>query len=624
MTARLYREAVARRRTSRILALLAAAAVAERVPARAADPQPYAVTIAPTGDAAIDGALRDSSTLVSLRESAPVGPFALITRAQGDAGRFETALHSFGYYDGRAAIRIDGRAPDDPGLPDALAAKPAGSSAAITVAVERGPLFHLRHVVVDGPVPEADRAKLGIAPGDPAVASKVLAAQGNLLDSLRNSGHALATVSDPDAVETPAEHVLDITFHANPGPRVDIGAISITGEKVTNESYIRRRLLVHPGEQYDPAAIERARQDLAASGVFSSVNAGIPAQLAPDGTIPLLFTVAERLRHAVALNVSYSTDLGPAASATFTYRNVFGNAETLTFGAAITQAETGALVQAPGYNFNVAFVQPDWQRRDQSLTYNAAYLKENLYAYSRKAVLGGVTLTRKLSDVWNASVGVSGVQERVDQEGVTRSYEFVALPLGLRYDSTGPEGVFNPTHGIKGQLLVTPTEPFGGGSSFFTLIQVSGSTYINLASTEGRSVLALRGLLGTAQGATTFQIPPDQRFYAGGSGTVRGYRFQSVGPRFADYRPTGGTSVTAGTVEFRQRFGASLGAVAFVDAGQVGQSSAPFTGTLFEGAGVGARYYTSIGPIRLDVAVPLDKRRKDAILEAYIGLGQAF
>ena len=613
-----------RRRTLRRLALFAAVAAIVQPTAHAADPQPYDVTIAPTGDGAIDGALRDSSTLVSLKTSAPVGPFALVTRAQGDVTRLETALHSFGYYDGHATIRIDGKALDDPGLPDALAAKPGGSNAAVTVTVDRGDLFHLRHVTVDGPISDADRAKLGIAPGDPAVASRVLAAQDNLLTALRATGHALAKVSPPDAVETPADHVLDITFHVNPGPRVDIGAIDVDGLKVTNDSYVRRRLLVHSGELYNPATIERARQDLSASGVFSSVDASIPDHLAPDGTIPLTFTVAERLRHAVAFNVGYSTDTGPTAGATFTYRNVFGNAETLTLGAAITQAESGAEIQRPGYNFNVTFTQPDWLRRDQSLTYNAAYLKENLYAYSRDAELAGVSFSRKLSDEWSASVGLNGVQERVIQEGLTNSYSLVGVPLGLTYDSTGADGLFNPTHGIKAKLTVTPTEPFGGNTSFFTLIQLSGSTYINLAATEGRSVIALRGLVGTAQGASTFQIPPDQRFYAGGSATVRGYRYQSVGPLFPDQRPTGGTSVTAATVEYRQRFGESFGAVAFVDAGQVGQSSAPFTGTVFTGVGVGARYYTSLGPIRLDIAVPLDKRRKDEIAEAYIGLGQAF
>ena len=613
-----------RRRILRRLALFAAVGTTVQPPAHAADPQPYDVTVAPTGDSAIDGALHDSSTLISLRTSAPVGPFALVTRAQGDVARLETALHSFGYYDGHATIRIDGHAADDPTLPDALSAKPAGANAAITVSVDRGPLFHLRRVTVDGAVSDADRARLGIAPGDPAVAAKVLAAQDNLLAALRDTGHALAKVSTPDAVETPADKVLDITFHVDPGPRVDIGAIDVDGLKVTNDSYVRRRLLVHRGEPYNPGEIEKARQDLSASGVFSSVDARIPDHLAPDGTIPLTFTVTERPRHAVAFNVAYSTDTGPTAGATFTYRNVFGNAETLTLGAAITEAETGAEIKGPGYNFNATFTQPDWLRRDQSLSYNAAYLKENLYAYSRDAELAGVSLSRKLTDEWSASAGLSGVQERVTQEGLTDSYTLLGVPLGVTYDSTGPDGLFNPTHGIKAKLTVTPTEPFGGNTSFFTLIQLSGSTYINLADTEGRSVVALRGLVGTAQGATTFEIPPDQRFYAGGSATVRGYRYQSVGPLFPSQRPVGGTSVTAATVEYRQRFGESFGAVAFIDAGQVGQTSAPFTGTVFSGVGVGARYYTSLGPIRLDIAVPLNKRRKDEIAEAYVGLGQAF
>ena len=611
-------------RTFRRLALLAATAIVLRPPAHAADPQPYDVKIAPTGDTGIDGALHDSSTLISLQKSAPVGPFALVTRAEGDRDRLQTALHSFGYYDGHATIRVDDRALDDPGLPDALAAKPAGSTAAITVIVDRGPLFHLRNVVVTGPVSDADRAKLGISGGEPAIASQVLAAQGNLLDAMRSSGHPLAKVSDPDAVESPGDHVIDVTFHADPGPRVDIGAITVDGLKATNQSYVRERLLIHSGQQYDPGAIEKARQDLAAAGIFGSVSASIPDRLAPNGTIPLTFAVTERPRHAVSFNVGYSTDTGPIAGATFTYRNVFGNAETLTLGAAITQAEVGALIKRPGYNLNVTFTQPDWQRRDQTLTWNAGYLDENLYAYSRRAALAGVTLSRKLTDQITGSVGVSGVQERVEQELVFTNYELAQLPIGLTYDSTGPDGLFNPTHGIKAKLTITPTEPFGGNSSFFTLVQATGSTYVNLSSTEGRSVIAVRGTLGSAVGATTFQIPPDQRFYAGGSGTIRGYAYQAAGPQFRDYRPTGGSSLTAGTIEYRQRFGESFGAAAFVDAGQVGRSSAPFNGTLFEGVGVGARYYTSLGPIRLDVAVPLEKRRKDQILQAYIGLGQAF
>ena len=612
-----------RNRPLQRLAVLAMCAASLGPIAHAADPQPYDVSIASTGDKTIDAALKDSSSLVSLQKSAPVGPFALVTRAQDDSGRLATALHSFGYYDATVTVRVDGHALDDPGLPDELAAKPSGSRAAISVTVARGALFHLRHVVVDGAVTGAERDKLGIAPGDPAVASQVLAAQNNLLAALRADGHALAKVGQPDAVLTPADQVIDVTFHADAGPRVDIGPITITGLKVTNLRYVQNRLTVHSGEQYDPAKIDAARQDLANLGIFSAVNAAIPDHLDPAGTIPLTYTVAERARHQVSISVAYSTDLGPTIGTSFTYRNVFGNGETLTLGANLTQAETDAEVKRPGYNFPITFTQPDWFHRDQTLVYTAEYVDENLYAYSRRAVLGGVAVSRKLSNDWSASAGISGVQESVFQEGVTRNYTLAQLPLGLAYDSTGPDGLFNPTHGIKAKLQVTPTDPVAGNSSFFTLAQLTGSTYVNLAA-EGRSVIAVRGLIGSALGAGTFGLPPDQRFYAGGSGSVRGYAFQSVGPQFADYRPIGGTSVTAGTIEFRQRFGKSFGAVAFVDAGQVGQSSSPFTGTLFEGVGAGARYYTSIGPIRFDIAVPLDKRRKDQIVQAYIGLGQAF
>jgi translocation and assembly module TamA len=137
-------------------------------------------------------------------------------------------------------------------------------------------------------------------------------------------------------------------------------------------------------------------------------------------------------------------------------------------------------------------------------------------------------------------------------------------------------------------------------------------------------VLAVRGLVGSVQGATTFDIPPDQRFYGGGSATIRGYRFQSVGPRLGNNKPAGGTSIAAGTIELRQRFGESYGAVVFVDGGQVSNKATPFTGKFRTGAGIGARYYTGIGPIRADVAIPLQRQRGNDAVDFYLGLGQAF
>ncbi len=592
-------------------------------PAEAADPQPYVVALVATGNGALDAALKDSSSLLSLRTSSPVAPFGLVMRAQSDIDRLQTALRSFGYYAGHAAITIDGKPLDDPNLPGAVAALPAGTDAKVAVAVETGPLFHLRRVAIDGDVPADAIDKLGIKSGAPAVASDVLAGQTRLLTALQASGHALAKVSTPDVVLDPAAQALDVTFHAQAGPRVDIGTIAITGLKDTHESYVRRRLLLHPGEPYDPDTIEKARQDLGGAGIFSNVTANAAPALAPDGTLPITFDVQERKRHAVTFNANYSTDLGITGSAAFTYRNVFGNGESFTASAASTSG--GTAERGTGYNVSLGFVQPDWLRRDQSLSYNAAYIRENLFAYNRKAIVGSVTLSRKLTDQVIGTVGVNAEEERVFQEGINRTYTLAGLPLGLTFDSTGPDGIFNPTHGVKAAVTVTPTYSLAAPSAFFTLVTVSASTYVNLAAEEGRSVIAIHGLLGSARGASTFQLPPDQRFYAGGSGTVRGYRYQAVGPQFPlNHYPVGGVSVDAGTVEYRQRFGQSFGAAVFIDAGQVGESSAPFGGTLFAGAGVGARYYTAIGPLRVDIAVPLMKRRKDDLLELYIGLGQAF
>jgi translocation and assembly module TamA len=591
----------------------------------AADPLPYDVAIAPTGQDGLDAALTSSSTLVALRGKAPAGPFALVARARGDIDRLHAALASFGYYAGSVAITIDGLPLDETDLPDLLAAYPDGRTAKIDIAVTRGEQFVLGDIVLIGDVaPEARRA-LQLKPGDKAVATDVLAAQARMQAALDKSGHALAKVDAPKAVLNPDRHTLDIAFDIHSGPRVDLGRIDIAGNRDLTEAYIRRRLNLHTGDHYDPAAIQAAREDLSQVGAIAGVRIAHADALDDNGQLPVQVAVTERKLHAVNLGGAYSTDLGASVNASWTDRNLFGNAETLTLSAAATQLGASA-AQQPGYNFGAVYTIPDWLEREQSLSFNALAVREDLDAYDRTALILGTTFSRRLTPDLTASAGLQGEEAHIVQEERAADYTLLQTPLALSYDSA--HELFNPDHGVRAGLTLTPSESVTSPSAFFLIAQASAATYLDigkwLGAQAGRSVLALRGLVGSVQGASAFQMPPDQRFYAGGGDSVRGFRYQSIGPQFADDKPEGGTSVDTASVEFRQRFGESYGAAVFVDAGQVGTSSAPFTGDVRVGAGMGARYFTSIGPIRLDVAMPVTAEHGGDAVEVYIGIGQAF
>jgi translocation and assembly module TamA len=370
---------------------------------------------------------------------------------------------------------------------------------------------------------------------------------------------------------------------------------------------------------------------------------------------------------------------------TWTDRNVFGNAEQLSVSAQVTGLGGGTATTGIGYDDTIKYIIPEFEHRDQQLQFAVSAIKQDLQAYDQTAESSGVTLTRKISSQWSASVGISAEHETIIQEMTTHVYTLFALPLGVLYDSTGlASPLLDPTRGERASFSIAPTLSRGQPNTTFYVGQASFAQYLDLHSlfhTEtGRSVIALRVIAASAFGASAVDedievpcpppppnvtvppttppichqevrvpnLPPDQRFYAGGSGTVRGYRYQSVGLQFPDGNPVGGTAMTAFNVEFRQRFGESWGAAFFADAGEASQNLSPLTGIFHSrrcsssaplegtspaessttcwavGVGAGARYYTSIGPIRLDFAVPTYRRSNDDRFEVYIGLGQAF
>ncbi|HEY0339957.1 MAG TPA: BamA/TamA family outer membrane protein, partial [Steroidobacteraceae bacterium] len=629
-------------------------------PAYAADPQPYKVDLTSTGNSEMNATLKATSDLVGLRSTAPVGPFGLIGRARSDLDRLKTVLESYGYYQSYVAVTIDGLALDDPTLGEELTAKSSRDDARVKVTFSLGEVYHLRKVEIDGELPKPVADTLTLKTGDLAVAAQVLAAGERLQTALEDEGYAFAKVDPPIAHEFPAERVLDVSFHVVTGAKVNIGDIRIRGLKRMKESFVRRRLLVHKGEQYGASKVERARKDLLALGVFTSVTVQLGTAGDSAGQVPVTFRVRERALHAVSLNGAYSTDLGGSAGVTWTDRNMTGKADQLTLGASVLNLG-GSASTGVGYDLTAKYLLPEFFHRDQSLQLAVQAINQSLQAYNQKALTFGATLTRKLSSIWTVNLGLTAEVETVGQEHnfsvacnsaedcptvgpcpemgpcpayptppnllveggtctpegicsetifttdhLNSHYTLLSIPFTIIYNTTGLDSPLeDPTHGIKFSLNESPTLSIGTRNAKYFITQGNFSYYFDLHvlgfnADPGRSVLALHALAGLAQGAGQFSLPPDQRFYAGGSGTVRGFRYQSVGPLFKNGDPIGGTAINAGQAEYRQRIGQSLGFAVFLDAGQVSQNVNPLDATLRFGTGAGVRYYTPIGPIRLD------------------------
>ncbi|HQT87143.1 MAG TPA: BamA/TamA family outer membrane protein [Acidiphilium sp.] len=590
----------------------------------AANPQPYRVTLSKTGNAALDTLLRKSAQLETLRTKLKVSPFALIGRAQADQKRLLTVLHSEAYDSGTVAITINGLALNNPSLPSLLRRAPAQPPAQVVVKIALGPMYTISAIKTPGLTNPVPVPALGIAVGATARAAPIIDARAHLQATLRNHGYAFAKVDPPIAYANITRHTLTVQYTVQQGPRVAVGAIQFSGAPALQRAFLARHILLRAGQPFSETALAKARNQLLALRVFSSVSAKTASTPNPPGQVPITFLLQAEKPHRVEIGASYSTDQGISADASWTDRNLFGRAQRLKFsiGATGLGSSTGkSIVLQPGYDAKAAYKVPDAFQPGQTFTADIGALRAYLPAYNRTGVLANIGLERPWSKYIDLRYGLGYIGEQVRQEGISRRYNLVQLPLSLRYDTT--HSLLNPTQGMRITLRITPSVPLSGGSGVFLNTELIGNTYINLEA-PGRGVLALRGVLGRIFGASQFQIPPDQRFYAGGTGTVRGFTYQTVGPLFANGVPQGGTAIDAAEIEFRQRIGKSFGIAPFVDAGQVAANGTPFTGTPRVGVGIGLLYFTRIGPIRLDLGVPVNRPPGGASFAVYIGLGQAF
>ncbi len=594
----------------------------------------YSVTLPDTADDALDDALRRASALEQLRETAPTDGFGLVSRALAETDNIRSALRSEGYYAGSWRITVAGEAPDTPGLADRLQARarprnapaeegrPTAEPVPVVVTVDPGPQYRLAPVRLQAEpagTPIDAAGSTGLEAGSPARAQPVLDAEGRLATALRDSSHPFASIRRRVTVDHDTK-LMEVTFVVAPGPRADFATPNVTGEQRTNSSLVASVVRPLAGEPYDPKTLEETRQDLLGLGVFSTVRARAGERLNAEGRLPVTFTVIERPLHAIGFGAAYETRYGPTFSTYWEHRNLFGGAERLRLEAEVNRLGVSGDSSETGGKIGASLATPWFAGRNQTLTFSIAAVRERLDAYDRDAFTADAILERTISKRLTVGFGPQLEFSRVTQDDVTTDYQLIGLLGQLRWNDT--DSPLNPSRGTRASVLVNPIYSLGE-SNAFTRLRVQGSTYLDISGDKG-SILALRGVVGSIVGASFGGVPPDKRFYSGGGGSVRGYDYQSIGPRTANNEPAGGLSLVEGSVELRQRVSGPWGMAAFVDAGAVTEDPAPTLDNLKVGAGLGVRYQTAIGPIRADVAIPLNKERDDAAFGFYIGIGQAF
>lgn len=549
--------------------------------------------------------IEESIALLTDAARPPDSEAALRRRLRDDVARIARILRSEGFYDHEIRTEVD------------ESARPVR----IRIEIEPGPVFLLADydIAYLDPVPDdapRDADALGLELGERARATALQAAERRLLLWLNQNGRPFARLADTRYLADMDQAVLRAEITVDPGAEATFGPLAILGVESVREDYLHRILEWEEGRPYDRRETERLRQRLAATELFDQVLVETPETLDERDELPVTVEVAERAHRTIGAGLSYSTDEdGPGAEVFWEHRNLFSEGERLRLEAGGTR---------PRQRFSANFRKPNYLRIDQSLLLENELRHERSEAFDELTSQHFLGLERPLTDRWTARAGPAFMLTQIKEDGRDRQrFGLLGVTGGLVFD--GRDDLLNPTSGARLSATVTPWYSVVGDSARFLSTEATGAIY--LAPFEGdRLVLAARGRLGTLSGSSRSEIPANLRFYAGGGGSIRGYGFRSVGPLDGDDEPIGGRSVVEIGLEARLRVTDTIGIVPFLDLGQVYDTPWP-TGNekLRAGAGLGLRYFTGFGPLRLDVAVPLHRRRGvDRSFQFYVSIGQSF
>jgi len=532
-------------------------------------------------------------------------------RSETDAELLAEILRSQGYYDAVVDPLIE----------------PEGAILRVTLAADPGEQYVFQSVELPGleaagPDAQQLRDAFAVKPGDPVIAQDVIAADLALKIALGQEGFALAQIGEQQITVDHQTRLASLVLPVDTGPVSHFGQIRVSGEPPFGSRHVATIARFKPGERFERDKVDDLRRALIATGLVASAEVNV-VPVADGQTVDLDVRLTPAPTRTIAGELGYGTGEGARLEASWQNRN-FINPE----GALTVRGIAGTREQLAG----VAFRRNNFRARDRVLDLQLSASHTEFDAYEARTVRFLGSIERQSNIIWRKkwtwSVGTELLA--TDERGIfddpnleqTRTFLIAALPANLGYD--GSNDLLDPTRGFRVIGRLSPEISAKGGSFAYARAQIDATAYYPIA---GSTVLAGRVRLGSILGADAPSIAPSRRFYAGGGGSVRGYGYQRVGPKDFEGDPIGGKTLTEFGVEARFRlnaFGGNFGIVPFLDGGALTNKVTPeFDGWQF-GAGIGLRYYSSFGPIRIDVGTPLNPREGDGPIAVAVSLGQAF
>lgn len=555
--------------------------------------------------------IKDSLILFRQQDGGAPSPGHLRQRAAAGLETVAKIMRSRGYYESTANFEITPQDEDSKEMQVILTVQPN------TQFILKQ--FGLKYLTSGTqPTPKIPETIKRLPVNQPAVAADIVAVEARITQWLLDNGYPYAEFLSRDVVADMEAHTLSVSSVFETGPRVTYGDVVFEGTTRVKEDYLQSYIPWSTQTHISEAGIAAYQRNLSSTQLFDAVAVKVPKP-APKVTgsapepVPITVIVEEAKFRTFGIGGRFSTDIGPIVRFGFEHRNLFDANETLTF-----ELDGGIEYQ----QLVSTYIKPQFKRAGQDLTASFTVLRELTDEFDQNTATLTAGLKRELSP--KLSVGLGGLVEYAaidDGEEDINSYLF-GVPGFAEYNDF--DNVLNPTQGLRGRVSITPFLGSYDELAHFLVLDGQMATYFSLDQDKDY-VLALRGRLASILGLERDDVPLNRRLYAGGGGSVRGYELRSVGPLDDDDDAQGGTSAVELSAEMRMKVTKSIGIVPFVDAGLVGEQ--PWISSdadLQYAAGLGFRYFTAIGPIRADVAIPLDKRERDPAYQLYISIGQAF